>query len=94
MLLGIITSSDPFKTLNAFEGMTVDLYVAPGPLAEASGAIRDRQGTDRTISPLFSTTIDEVGNIFFEEVPPGNYVMILHLPGQEMIVEGLSIDHS
>lgn len=93
MLLGIITSSDPAKTLNAYEGMTVDLYVAPGPLTVTSSAGGDGRGTDRTTSPLFSTTIDEVGNIFFEEVPPGNYVMIIHLSGQEVIIKGLTIDH-
>lgn len=93
MLLGIITSSDPAKTLNAFEGMTVDLYVAPGPLTETSSADGEGQGTDSATSPLFSTTIDEVGNIFFEEVPPGNYIMVLHLSGQEVIIEGLTIDH-
>jgi hypothetical protein len=93
MLLGIITSSDPAKTLNAFEGMTVDLYTAPGPLVEGSSVSSDELGIDKVTSPLFSTTIDEIGNIFFEEVPPGNYVMILHLADQEVIIEGLTIDH-
>jgi hypothetical protein len=90
MLLGIITSSDPAKTLNAFEGMTVELYAAPGPTVEGSS---EGQETDRAVSPLFSTTIDEVGNIFFESIPAGNYVMILHLPGEEVVIEGLTIDH-
>ncbi len=89
MLLGIITSSDPAKTLNAFEGMTVDLYTAPGPVVEGSS---EGQQTDRVASALFSTTIDEVGNIFFESVPSGDYVMILHLPDQEVVIEDLTID--
>jgi hypothetical protein len=93
MLLGIITSSDPAKTLNAFEGMAVDLYAAPGPLVEGSNASSAGRGIDKVTSPLFSTTIDEVGNIFFEEVPPGNYDMILHLKDQDVVIEGLTIDH-
>lgn len=91
MLLGIITTSDPAKTLNAFEGMTVDLYAAPGPVFEESSA---EQATERAVSPLFTTTIDEVGNIFFESIPSGAYVMIVHLPDQEVVIEGLTIDHS
>lgn len=90
MLLGIITSSDPVKTLNAFEGMTVELYAAPGSAVEGSS---EGQETDRAVSPLFSTTIDEVGNIFFESIPAGDYVMILHLLDQEVVIEGLTIDH-
>jgi hypothetical protein len=90
MLLGIITSSDPVKTLNAFEGMTVELYAAPASAVEGSS---EGQETDRAVSPLFSTTIDEVGNIFFESIPAGDYVMILHLLDQEVVIEGLTIDH-
>jgi hypothetical protein len=85
MLLGIITSSDPTKALNAFEGVKVDLYTAPLPTVD--------QENEETIPPLLSTEIDEVGNIFLEPVPPGNYVMLIHLPDQEIAIEGLNIDH-
>jgi len=91
MLLGIITSSSAAESVDVFEGVAVDLYSAPGPL------LRESDGEQRDIkdaTPLLSTQVDDVGNIFLEPVPPGDYVMIVHLPDQEVIIEGLSIKHS
>ena len=87
LLLGIITSADPNESVDAFEGQKVDLYLAPGPLAT--------EGEDaEAILPGFSTEVDDVGNIVLEDIQPGNYVMILHLPDREVIVEGLNIDQA
>ena len=89
MLLGIITSADPDTSAAAFEGVPVDLYQAPGPLvAESAG---DRL-TEETVTPFLSSQVDDVGNILLEPVPAGNYVMIIKLPDQEVIIEGLNID--
>jgi hypothetical protein len=90
MLLGIITSTDPTTTVDAFEGVTVDLYQAPGPLATES---EGDQASAQNVTPLLSNQVDDVGNILLEPVPAGNYVMIIHLPGLEVIIEGLNIDH-
>ena len=91
MLLGIITSANAAETVDAFEGVAVDLYLAPGPLLrESDGEQRDMEDA----TPLLSTQVDDVGNIFLEPVPPGVYVMIVHLPDQEVVIEGLSINHS
>ena len=87
MLLGIITSVDPNEAVDAFEGQKVDLYLAPGPLAT--------EGEDaEAILPSFTTEVDDVGNIVLEDIQPGNYVLILHLPDREVIVEGLNIDQA
>jgi hypothetical protein len=91
MLLGIITSTNAEETLDAFEGVAVDLYSAPGPFLSKSG---DEQGDLEFATPLLSTQVDDVGNIFLEPVPPGDYVMIVHLPDQEVVIEGLTINHS
>ncbi|GAC1379254.1 MAG: hypothetical protein NVSMB33_04350 [Ktedonobacteraceae bacterium] len=82
MLLGIITSTDPTQTLDAFQDRQVGLYTAPGPLND-----------ETTPQPLLSTQIDEVGNIFLENVPAGEYIMLIHLPDQEVVIEGLNITH-
>jgi hypothetical protein len=85
MLLGIITSTDPAVTVEAFEGTQVDLYLAPGPLA------MDARAGEEAPAPFLSTQVDDVGNILLEPVPAGNYVMIVRLPDLEVVIEGLNI---
>lgn len=86
MLLGIITGTDPGTTIEAFDGAEVDLYPAPGPLSE------DANASVEAPAPLLSTEVDDVGNILLEPVPAGNYVMVVHLPDLEVVIEGLNID--
>ena len=83
LLLGIVTSRNTSENSNAFEGMDVDLYAAPGPLW---------MGGDTWVGkPLLSTRIDDLGHIVFGDVPVGEFVMVLYLPAFEVIVEGLSV---
>lgn len=85
MLLGIITS--PTTQVNALEGGNVELYLAPGPRAATESEQEETQQS------LLSTQIDDVGGILLEPVPTGNYVMIIRLPGQEIVIEGLDIHY-
>jgi hypothetical protein len=84
MLLGILTSSDPVETADAFEGVTVELYVAPGPLS-AEG----REASEA----LLTAQVDDVGNLLLEPVPAGEYLLIIRLPDREIVIEGLNIEH-
>jgi hypothetical protein len=79
MLLGILT--DPRESIEAFEGTLAELYPAAGG-----------KNASRAEKPLLSEQVDDLGNIVFNAVPVGEYVMIVHLPGREMIVEGLTIE--
>ncbi len=79
MLLGILT--DPKESIEAFQGMAAELYPAAGG-----------KNASRAEKPLLSEQVDELGNIVFDAVPVGEYMMIVHLPGREMIVEGLTIE--
>lgn len=88
MLLGIVTSRDPAMGTEAFEGMTVDLYHAPGPMVAESGGA---QSDEATTMPFLTTRLDDVGNILLEPVPAGNYVMIVRLPDLEVVIEDLHI---
>ena len=83
MLLGILTSRNAGEGIDAFEGMNAELYSAPGPLGT--------NGDKRAEKPLLSTKIDDLGHIVFPDVPEGEYVLILLLPGLEVIIEGLTI---
>ncbi len=79
MLLGIIT--DPTESIEAFEGMAAELYPARGG-----------KDSSRAEKPLLREQVDDLGNIVFSAVPVGEYVMIVHLPEREMIIEGLTIE--
>ena len=83
LLLGILTSRDTSENSDAFEGMDVDLYAAPGPLWI--------HGDTWVGKPLLSTKIDDLGHIVLSDVPEGEFVMVLYLPAFEVIVEGLTI---
>ena len=82
MLLGILTSSDPDLTVDAFEGIEAELYAAPGPF---------KAETTASAYPLLTAQVDEIGNLLLEPVPAGEYVMLIRLPGQEIVIEGLRI---
>jgi hypothetical protein len=83
LLLGILTSRNTRENSDAFEGMDVDLYAAPGPLWI--------DGDIWVGKPLLSTRIDDLGHIVFSDVPKGEFVMVLYLPTFEVIIEGLTI---
>jgi hypothetical protein len=84
MLLGILTSTNPAESVEAFEGIPAELYTAPWPLATNG---------DRPIAtPLLRTQVDDLGNIVFKPVPAGEYVMVVYLPGRELVIEGLAIE--
>jgi hypothetical protein len=86
MLLGILTSSDPAEDVDALEGVLAELHKAPLSVA-SNGAIPKTQ-------PFLHTLVDDMGNIVFKPVPAGNYTMVIHLPGREMIVDGLTIEET
>jgi hypothetical protein len=86
MLLGILTSSDPAEDVDALEGVLAELHKAPFPVA-----------SNRTIpktQPFLHTLVDDMGNIVFKPVPAGSYMMVINLPGREMIIDGLTIEET
>jgi hypothetical protein len=83
LLLGILTSQNIGEHSDAFEGIDVGLYAAPGPLWIL--------GDTWVGTPLLSTKIDDLGHIVFSDVPEGEFVMVLYLPAFEVIIEGLTI---
>lgn len=86
LLLGIMTSTDPEEDVEAFTGVQANLYET---------AIFQAQREDEARSvltvPLLSTEVDDIGNIIFNAVPSGEYVLMLCLPDTELIIEGLTI---
>src|ERR1700694_647242 len=86
MLLGILTSSDPAEDVDALEGVLAELHKAPLPVAS--------NGTIPKTQPFLHTLVDDMGNIVFKPVPAGSYMMVINLPGREMIIDGLTIEET
>jgi hypothetical protein len=83
ILLGLLTSINPDENVEALAGVPAELYIAPW--SEAAKA---------KSPPLVRKEVDDIGNVVFNPVSAGEYVMVIHLPGREMIIEGLMIEHS
>jgi hypothetical protein len=86
MLLGILTSSNPGEDMDALQGVLAELYKAPLPVAS--------NGTIPRTLPFLQTRVDDLGNVVFKPVPAGNYIMVINLPGREMIIDGLTIEET
>lgn len=82
MLLGILTSTDPAESVDALEGVTAELYTVP----------LDVNGDEPGAVPLLRTQVDDLGNIVFKPVSPGEYALIIYLPNREMVIDGLTIE--
>src|SRR5258708_3323390 len=85
MLLGILTSVDNAESVDAFEGAPAELY-----LAIYASDIQNGE----TATPSCQASVDDLGNIVFKLVPVGDYILIVHLPDQEVIIEDINISYS
>lgn len=86
VLLGILTSADADESVEMLTGVLAELYAAPWPGESFSGQAE--------YPPLQHSQVDDMGNIVFKSVPVGEYFMVIHLPGREMIAEGLTIENN
>ena len=82
MLLGILTSTNSDENVDQFEGANAELY--SGSLVADIGQVPQQE-------PLRRTQIDDLGNVVFNSVPLGNYVLMLHLPNQDVVIEQITI---
>ena len=89
VLLGLFTSDDPDESVDAFEGTMAELYPVPHPV---KGPHEQTQGDGNIEQPLMSTLVDDLGNLVFRDVPTGTYIMIVHLPDSELVLEGLTVE--
>lgn len=81
MLLGILTSSQAAMTVDAFNGVKVDLYCAE----TVTQATQQR--------PALSTQVDDMGNLLLAPIAVGSYTLIVRLRDREVVIEGLTIAH-
>lgn len=90
------TEKDQLKLIGFFEncteeqltmlgGVAVDLY----RVLSSQDAPRDQlAGQEESVA---STTVDDLGNFAFASLLPGNYLLVVHLPDAELVVDGLPI---
>ena len=61
--------------------------------AELYRAQQDSNTEERKLeNSICCAMVDDLGNIVFSGVPLGEYIMVVHLPGQEVIIEGIGIE--
>src|SRR5437588_2780855 len=84
MLLGILTSVDSAESVDAFDGAKAEIYPAP---------FAGNTGKGKEVTSFRQTMVDDLGNIVFSGVPVGDYTLIIYLPGQEVVIEGVNIEH-
>ena len=82
MLLGILTSADNSESVDVFEGAKAELYAA-----RKEGDTGERKAE----KAICRAVVDDLGNIVFSGVPIGEHILVLHLPEQEVIIEGIDI---
>jgi hypothetical protein len=75
-----------------FVGVKAELYyaVALTELEECPACKIDHP-LEYTEDPLFTALVDEPGILNFPSVPPGKYLLIVHLPDTAMVIEELCI---
>lgn len=83
MLLGILTSANSNESVDTFEGAQAELY-----RAQWKSNAEERKPENS----ICHTMVDDLGNIVFRGVPLGEYTLVMHLPGQEVIIEGIDIE--
>ena len=89
LLLGIMTSTDPEEDVEVFTGVQANLYET----ATFEAQREDEISSVLTV-PLLSAEVDDIGNLIFNAVPPGEYVLMLCLPDTEVVIEHLNIGSS
>jgi len=83
ILLGIISA--PTEPIETFAGLMAELY----PAADGKDTNHAEKPLRRGVS--LPPPLDDLGNIVFSHVPIGEYVMIVHLPERELVIEGINI---
>ncbi len=87
-----ISLDKPDGNAQIFAGVKAELYY-PGVLTELEecSACKIDQRPGYTDDPLFTMCFDEPGTILFPSIPPGKYLLIVHLPDTAMVIEELFI---
>jgi hypothetical protein len=83
IVLGAISDLQPGSSIDAFEGVEIELHIAQQNLDDKSAESQ---------SSFMATQVDDLGSFVFNAVPIGTYCLIAHLPGRDVVVEELTID--
>ena len=86
VLMVIISYTDSADSVDTLEGVAAELYPTSYPSGSESNDMSWQAET-----PLMRSQVDEIGNIVFRAVPVGEYVLIVHVPESDLIIEDLTI---
>ncbi len=82
ILLGILTSANSTESVEMFEGARAELYVGSFIADIEQQSVQE---------PMQRTQVDDLGNLVFNAVPSGDYVLVIHLPDQDVVFEQITI---
>jgi hypothetical protein len=83
ILLGILSSVDSTASVDVFEGTAVELH--PGTFLSNIG--------QQTLQDFVQQVqVDELGNFAFHAVPNGDYILLIHLPDKDVVIEQIHIE--
>jgi hypothetical protein len=88
ILIIIPTFTDSTQSVDTLEGALADLYRVSEPHVPGG------KSNDMILQagvPLLRSQVDEIGTITFQAVPAGEYVLIVHVPESDLIIEELII---
>lgn len=95
MLAGTLLSiyaDQASRNVSTFVGVKAELYCSMALTElEECPACKNDQSLAYTEDPLFTVLVDEPGTMTFPSVPPGKYLLIVHLPDTAMVIEELCI---
>ncbi|GAC1506832.1 MAG: hypothetical protein NVS2B12_21530 [Ktedonobacteraceae bacterium] len=90
-LHGLLSSKSGVGCSESFTGVKVELYAVYDATCYPLKDCLTRSANRITYDPLLSTHVDDLNRIVFASVPSGPYLMIIYLPGFEVVIEELKI---
>jgi hypothetical protein len=93
ILLGLFSSTNPAESIDDLEGIVVELYRVRPSAIEANGLPMRQEELPQEM-PFMCTSIDDLGNVVFKAVAPGEYRLVVHLLNSDLVIKGLTIAHS
>jgi anti-sigma factor RsiW len=83
LLLGILTGAGNEESVDMFEGARAEL---------CAGSFLTDIEQPSSLQSVRQTQVDDLGNLVFSAVPNGHYVLVIHLPDQDVIFEQITIE--
>ncbi len=90
ILLGLFSSTNPDESIDDLEGIVIELYRVSSSTTGVNGQHMQKDPQQQEM-PFMCTSIDDLGNVVFKSVPPGDYRLTVHLLESDLVIKDLTI---